>query len=78
MKLLDKYLVAIMTILGSIMILYHMVYTQPVLLEPTQHQNLHIMFALSHVLQQGKECFAENNCSLPACSVHIFNILYFY
>ena len=49
MKLLDKYLVAIMTILGSIMILYHMVYTQSVLLEPTQHQNLHIMFALSLV-----------------------------
>lgn len=49
MKLLDKYVVVIMTVLGSIMVLYHMVYTQSVLLEPTQHQNLHIMFALSLV-----------------------------
>ena len=49
MKLFDKYVVAIMTVLGSLMILYHMIYTQSVLLEPTQHQNLHIMFALSLV-----------------------------
>ncbi len=49
MKFLDKYVVAIMTVLGTLMILYHMIYTQFVLLEPTQHQNLHIMFALSLV-----------------------------
>lgn len=46
MKVLDTYVAAIMTGLGLVMILYHMAYTQFVLLEPTQHQNLHLMFAL--------------------------------
>lgn len=49
MKFLDKSIVMIMTVLGSLMIIYHMVYTQLVLLEPTQHQNFHLMLALSLV-----------------------------
>ncbi|WP_298068032.1 TRAP transporter fused permease subunit [uncultured Mailhella sp.] len=46
MKLLDKSVIVIMTILGIFMIVYHMIYTQMVLIEPTQHQNLHLMCAL--------------------------------
>ncbi len=49
MKALDKTILAVMSILAVAMIAYHMLYTQLVFLTPTQHQNLHLMFALALV-----------------------------
>lgn len=43
---LNRFLLALMTILGTGMILYHLAYTQMVCLAPIQHQNLHLMLAL--------------------------------
>lgn len=46
MRVLDRILLIFMTLIAVGMVVYHMAHTQLVMLEPTQHLNLHLMLAL--------------------------------